>query len=369
MLKSHNMKKFLALAILAGLLGMAGCSPAADEGAVASAGGSTEGAGEYESLEPVDVKTYNDIAPIGEYIPEDVNLSGAKEDGTKWKIAWCAHDLADESAAYIDGLTKEYAEKYGFDLVSFDAQADPQKQFEQINNAINQHVDAIIIQPLDETSACIPMKKARDAGIHVVNIQQQASDEESFDVYVGPDDTMAGRLIASMLLDHQPDGGKIVIIEGYPGSTPQINRTKGFMGVIQNYDQYEILEIQASAWSTTESMNIMESYLSKYPEIDAVYSQFDLGTLAAIKAADNAGRADDIEFYSVDGTDGALEEIAKGGAFYGTAFQPFTSNTEIGVMAALALCNGDGDKLEKFIMAPYVCITKDNASNFTAGWG
>lgn len=86
------------------------------------------------------------------------------------------------------------------------------------------------------------------------------------------------------------------------GSTCQVNRTAGFRDVLQSHPEYEILEEKTAQWSTVEAINVMESYLSKYPESDAVFGHFDLATLAAIQATRNVSRDDDIMFFSVDGT-------------------------------------------------------------------
>ena len=58
------------------------------------------------------------------------------------------------------------------------------------------------------------MKKAKDAGMVVLNVQNTVTDEESYDYYVGPDDTAAARQAASLLMNALPDGGKIVMVEG-----------------------------------------------------------------------------------------------------------------------------------------------------------
>ena len=48
--------------------------------------------------------------------------------------------------------------------------------------------------------------------------------------------------------------------------------------------------------------------------------------------------------------------------------QDFDTNSRIQVLAALAALNGDGDKVEKMLYTPNICITEENAKNFTAGW-
>ena len=376
-----KLRRLIAIMMVLALFALAGCAPAASDAAVSDTAATTPAASdaaatseaapasEFKDIEPLNIADFKEAPVISDYIPEDCNLSGTKEDGTKWKIAWCSPDDSDESMAYMTKLTKAAAEEYGFELICFDAQSDVQKQTDHISNAISQGCDAVIVNPIDAAALNIPMKKARDAGLVVINAQNLVGDAEAYDHYIGPNDITSGQMAASMLMEALPEGGKIVMIDGMMGTTCQINRTAGFRGVMQSHPEYEILEEQTANWSTAEAMNVMESYLSKYSEIDAVFSQFDLATLAAIQSTENVGRADKIKFFSVDGTQGALDAIAEGGCFYGTAFQDFSANTTIQICAALAHLNGDGAKLEKDIVTPYVCIEADNASNFTAGWG
>jgi len=320
-------------------------------------------------LEPVDVQEYGVAPVVTDFVPADVNTSGTKEDGTPWKIAWSSLSNSEESLAYVTELMEEMSDEMGFDLVVFDAQLDPQKQTSDINNAISQGCDALIVAPIDLSSQNSVMKKAKDAGLVVVNVQNVASDEECYDYYVGPDDTAAAQQAASMLINALPDGGKIVVVDGNPGETCQINRSRGFRAVISQFPQYEILEEQGSLnWSTAECMSVMESYMSKYPEIDGVFCQWDTGCGTCIQAAEGAGRADEMVFVSVDGTQAALDGIATGGCWKGTSMQDFKSNSTIHTLAALAALNGDSDKLEKMLYTPNICITEENAKNFSAGW-
>ena len=374
-----KLRKWIAIVTVISLLGMSGCSPAASDGQNAGSGAASGGnAGaaastgtdsKYPSLDVLDVSEYKIATKASDLFPDDINLSGSKEDGTKWKIAWCNSDMADESMAYMTTLSRQFADQYGFELVEFDAQSDPQKQTDHINQAITQGCDAVVLNPIDATALNEAMKKARNAGLIVVDCQMPVTDDNAYDVYCGPDDTLAGQQAASELVKLMPEGGKVVVIEGFPGSAAQINRDAGFLGVMQNLPEFEILEIQSANWSTADAMNIMESYMSKYPDINAVFSHFDLATLAAIQAAQGAGRADDIIFLSVDGTQGALDAIAQGGCFKMTSMQDFNMNTEVQYMAALAHLNGEGDRIDKMCYTYNVVIEEDNASDFEAGWG
>lgn len=368
-------QKCIAITMVLALLGMTGCAPAADPSGTAeptdgktaeTASGNAPSSDVLETLNTADFKA---VEKVEELIPADVNLSGKKEDGTPWKIGWSSLNNAQESMAYMTSIMEKMADEYGFEMITFDGQNDPQKQTSDVNSAITQGCDALIIAPIDPSSQNAVMKRAMEQGLLVINVQNVVDDASCYDMYVGPDDVQAGQLAASYLIEHMPEGGKVVTIDGNPGETCQINRAKGFNGVMQAHPAFEILEEQAAqAWSTAEAMGIMESYMSKYPEIDAVYCHWDIGVAAAMQAAETAGRADEMIFMGVDGVQAALDAIKTGGPFKTTALQDFELASTVQTMAALASLNGDGDKLSEDIFVDFVCITEENAGNFNVDW-
>lgn len=387
-------KRIFALALI-GVMAFAACTPAAEDSSSASSGSASsetssvsESSAESETaeassessesssaasgdtLEKLDVSQYTESPVVANYIPEDCDLTPTKEDGTPYKIAWLNPDMSDESMAFMNECMVEIAGEMGVELVQFDAQSDPQKQSDHINNAISQQCDAIIINPIDPSASVTSLQKAKDAGLVVVNAQNIVNDTSVIDTYIGPNDVLAGQLAASMIMDQFPDGAKIVEIGGFAGATAQVNRSAGFNSTIAGDSKYELLEEQAStSWGGAEAMAVMESFLSKYDDIDAVFCHWDMGTLSCIQAAEAVGRADDIMFVSVDGQQAALDKIMEeGSSFYGTVFQDFYTNSLMPLYAAVAILNGDGDKIELENYPEYVCITADNAGNFEAGW-
>lgn len=363
-------KKWIAITTVLAILGAAGCAPAADDAGTDAANTSkTEQKMGEETLEALRTADFSEVEKVEQLIPADVNLKGTKEDGTPWKIGWSSMNNAQESMAYMTSIMEGMADEYGFTLITFDGQNDPQKQTSDVNSAITQGCDALIIAPIDPSSQNAVMKRAMEQGILVINVQNVVDDSTCYDMYVGPDDVQAGQLAASYLIENMPEGGKVVTIDGNPGETCQINRAKGFNGVMRGHPEFEILEEQAAqAWSTAEAMSIMESYMSKYAEIDAVYCHWDIGVAAAMQAAETAGRAEEMMFMGVDGVQAALDAIKMGGPFKSTALQDFELASTVQTMATLACLNGDRDKLDEDIYVDFVCITKDNAANFNVGW-
>ena len=142
----------------------AGCVKQEPAGKEAAAAVSEEASADTETdlvLEPVDIKEYGVAPKITDFVPEDADTSGTKEDGTPWKIAWSSLSNAEESLAHMTELMEGMSEEMGFELVTFDAQADPQKQTSDINNAISQGCDALIVAPIDASSQNSVMKRRR----------------------------------------------------------------------------------------------------------------------------------------------------------------------------------------------------------------
>lgn len=382
-----KLRKWIAITTVLATLCVTGCTPAADNAATsgsttssasstasssssAGSSASADASSETEVLDVLDTADYKEVQTLEEVLPlDELNLSGTKEDGTPWKIAWSSLNNAQESMAYMTGIMEDVAEEYGFEMITLDAQNDPQKQTSDVNSAITQGCDALIIVPIDTTSQNAVMSRAMEAGMLVVCAQLPTDDDSCYDVYVGQDDIEAGQLSASYLIETMPEGGNVVVIEGNPGEACQINRKAGFEGVMAGHPEFTILDSQAAqAWSTSEAVSVMDSYLAKYPDIDAVYCHWDIGAEAAIQAIEAAGREDEIVVLGSDGIQAALDDIKAGTLFKCTALMDFELASKAQVLATLACLNGDGDKIGDNVHLKYVCVTQENAGDFNVGW-
>lgn len=358
--KTKNHKVLCILCLLSLLL--SACTPAAYDG------GYTEPeVVEKSEIDVINVREFQEIKTAEHYL-NGADVTPVKEDGTPYKIAWLNCDETDEQMAYLTNCMKAYAKELGLEIICFDAQGDPQKQIDQVNQSIIQKCDAIIIAPLDASALNISMMKAKKEGIVVINSMMIVDGEEYYESYVGPSDTMVGQQAASMIIEALPEGGEVALIEGAMGSAAQVNRYTGFTGVLEKHPEYKLVEKQTANWTTVEAMNIMESYLAKYPDLKAVYCENDAEALGAVQAIQNAGR-DDVIVIGADGMQTVVNSIGAGNGVYGTSLTPIELIGEVQILASLAWLNGDGEKLEKQIITDNVCVIQENAASIKSGWG
>ena len=203
------------------------------------------------------------------------------------------------------------AAELGVDLITYDASNDVTKQAINIEDLIRKGVDAIITDPVDVRGLTQALELASKEGIPVVTFDRSAIGAPYL-FFVGSDDKEAGRLACQFLADRLKGVGEIIILEGTVGSSPAINRLKGFHDEIKKYPAMKVVFRKSGGFFRDEGYRIMEEALATVGSFNAVYSQNDDMILGAIEAMENAGISQqDILTIGTDAIPKALTAISE----------------------------------------------------------
>jgi len=187
----------------------------------------------------------------------------------------------------IDRLEEAYPQ---LDFVIATA-SDPAKQVSDIEDMVaTRGIDALVVLPFESEPLTGPVKAVADQGIWVTVVDRGLSQPGIEDLYVAGDNPGFGRVSGEYMVSALPKGGKIVALRGIP-TTIDNERVEGFQQAIEGQN-IEILGMEHGNWNRDDSFTVMQDFLSKYPQIDAVWASDDdmaVGVLAAIEAA---GRTD-----------------------------------------------------------------------------
>ncbi|WP_028800203.1 multiple monosaccharide ABC transporter substrate-binding protein [Streptomyces sp. 142MFCol3.1] len=188
---------------------------------------------------------------------------------------------------------------------------DPAQQVEQIQDLIDQHVDALIVAAIDNRSLRKVLQQAADAEIPVISYDRLILGTKNVDYYASFDNEQVGRLQARYIIEKLgiEDGKGPFNIELFAGSKDD-NNTKyffdGAMQLLQPYLDKKLLvvrsgqtkldEVTTLRWDGATAQKRMgrilaDSYAGS--RVDAVLSPYDgisIGVLAAF-AADGYGSA------------------------------------------------------------------------------
>jgi len=263
---------------------------------------------------------------------------------------------------------EEAAEEFGVETVVLDAGGDVARQIAQMQDLIQQQVDAIIIWPTQGKAVVPVVRQAQQAGIPVVVTNSQIA-EEGFDFiasFSGPDNITQGRYAAEMMCDRLKELGKedgqIVQISGQPGYTTAIERAKGFEDRLPDVcPDVELLETQPGDWNREKAQRVMENFLIKYDRIDGVYAGDDNMGVGALNAAKGAGRADEIVF--VGATNFAVGyEAMERGEYWGSVYQSPVEDARNALRTAIAVLDGEDVPFLNYFDTPK--ITQANIDEF-----
>lgn len=252
-----------------------------------------------------------------------------------------------------DGALEE-AKKAGLSITVADAQNDPNRQLSQVENFIEQGVSIILINPCDSTAIVPAIKAANRAKIPVITVDRGADGGEVM-CHIASDNVQGGQMAGEFLAKLIGYKGKVVELEGIPGTSAARDRGKGFNEVIKKYPNIKIVARQEAGFDRAKGMTVMENILQAQPEIDGIFCHNDEMALGALRAIEAAGRLSAIKIVGFDATDDAVKSVKDGKMVATVAQKPRVMGSMAVETAKQVL---DGVKVGAFIPVPLELIVK-----------
>jgi galactofuranose transport system substrate-binding protein len=212
---------------------------------------------------------------------------------------------------------KNEAEKRGIVLKFSDGQGKQENQIRAVRSFIAQKVDAIVIAPIVETGWEPVLREAKRAKIPVILMDRtvKVSDESLFACFVGSDFAEEGRMAADWLAKHTNGKGRILELQGTPGSAPANERRRAFAEAIAKYPELKVIDSQSGDFRRSGGKEVMEAFLKKHGRnFEIVYAHNDDMALGAVQAIEEAGLkpGKDITIVSIDAIKEAIQAVIDG---------------------------------------------------------
>jgi ribose transport system substrate-binding protein len=274
-----------------------------------------------------------------------------KEEGEKVKIGLSVSTLNNPFFVSLkNGVVKE-AKKQGAEVVVVDAQNDSAKQVNDVEDLLQQGVDALLINPTDSAAISTAVQSANSLGVPVVTLDRST---EKGDVasFVASDNVKGGQMAADYIVEQVGLGAKVAELEGVPGASATRERGEGFHNIADK--KLDVTAKQTANFDRTKGLNVMENLLQGNPDIKAVFAHNDEMALGAIEAINSSGR--DVLVVGFDGNEDAVKAVEAGKLGATVAQQPDL----IGKLAVGAASDVlAGKKVEKKIAAPLKLMVKE----------
>lgn len=279
---------------------------------------------------------------------------GAEEPGTEKPVVYfCISHMTNAWAVNASETMQAAADAANVDLTVLSADQDINQQVSQIEMAVTNGADAVIIEPVSAEGVLAAVTAAEEAGVACIIYNQNISDPSKATCFVGVSNADMGYMEMKRACEDIGGKGNIAILLGPRGSEGQIGRSAGYTKALAEYPDVSVVFEDEAAWTTEDALRLAENWLSTGTEINAFVSQNDNMALGAVKAVEDAGLAGKIKAYGVDAVDDALNAI-KEGRLEITVDQATGDQSKAAIDCAVKLANGEAVDAEVLVEAKII---------------
>ena len=290
------------------------------------------------------------------------------------KIGIAIYQFADNfMTLYRTELVRYLTEDCGIpaeNITVMDGKNDQAEQTNQIDGFIADNVDVMILNLVQSTSAATVVQKADAAGIPVVFINREPSEEDmklsDKICYVGADARQSGTFQGEIIAETENHGDfngngvvDYVMIMGDPENVDAKYRTEFSIKALEDAGlKTNELYKQRGDWDQTKGQELAATALTQFGnDVDVIFCNNDAMALGAYQAIVDAGRTvgEDIYLVGVDALD-EVQEMVKEGKITGTVLNDHIGQSHTAADAAIKAANGE--TLEKYYWVDYVKVTK-----------
>jgi D-xylose transport system substrate-binding protein len=305
--------------------------------------------------------------------PNENNGVAAKKDDGKIKIGFSMATLKEERWQKDKAAFEEHCKKMGVECVITVANANAQKQANDVDNLLTQGVDVIVIAPHDSTQAASMVDKAKAQGVKVVSYDRLINSPK-IDLYISHQVPVIGRKMAEYALQKVPKGNYVLVYGASTDNNGMILKKEQNAALKEAVDRGDIKIVadqHAKDWKADEALKIVENALTQNNDkIDAIVASNDGIAGGAISALNAKGLVGKVLVTGQDAEKAALQRIARGEQTM-TIYKPIVPLANSAVEAAIKLAKNEKVETVPFkvdgmdgeipaILLEVVVVDKDN---------
>ena len=268
----------------------------------------------------------------------------------------------DWSRAQVEGLKAEFA-ALGIDVIAVtDAGFKPETQVANIETVMAKKPSIIVSIPVDPVSEAGAYKKAADAGVKLVfmdNVPKGLVAGKDYVSVVSADNYGNGVAAGLLMAKFLKGKGNIGAVFHAADFFVTKQRYEGFQKAISEFPDIKIIETQGIAGPdfSGDADKVASAMITAHPNIDGVWAVWDVPAEGVISAARSAGK-DKLIITTEDLGENVAINIAQGSYVKGLGAQrPYDQGVTEAKLAAYGLL---GKKAPDYVALPSLAVTKDN---------
>jgi len=219
-----------------------------------------------------------------------------------------------------------------------------EQQIQLVEDLIADKVDAIVIAPGDSQRLVPALKKAFDAGIKIVNIDNRLDQEVVKQAglkpipFISVDNEAGAYKAGQYLVKGITVPTEIAMLEGIRSADNAQQRAQGARRAFSENKLVKLVASETANWKIDESYKVTKEVFAKHPNVKLVFAANDMMAIGAIKFLQESGKKQ-VKVAGYDALDEALTEI-KSGRLLATIDQQAAEQGYQGIALANRIAHG-----------------------------
>jgi ribose transport system substrate-binding protein len=257
---------------------------------------------------------------------------------------------------------KQAAKDFGFNLkIIGPSVIDDAQMVQAVENAVAEKPDAIITVPYDYSALANTYKEAKEKGIPILNTSSD-SPAESRVTFVGTDNTKYGQLAADYIAKKTNNKANVCIMMAKLDVSNQLEQKTAFEAAIkEKYPDIKVVITEQDSADAQTALQKYEDIFSAHPEIDTVFELESIGGNSAVKVFDEKGMTGKVNILAIDAIQETIDNI-KAGKIWATMAQNFYKMGY--VSGKFAMDYLAGKSVPPVFDSGTLLITKDNVATY-----
>ncbi|MBS9403512.1 ABC transporter substrate-binding protein [Halomonas sp. TRM85114] len=195
--------------------------------------------------------------------------------------------------------------------ITISTASNPGEQANDLEDLVSlRDIDALVILPFESGPLTDPVRRVKEEGVFVTVVDRGLTQDGISDLYVAGNNHELGRVSGEYIREQLDGEGDIVVLRGIP-TVIDDERVEGFQAAIEGSD-INILDMQHANWNRDDGFEVMQDFLSRFDNIDAVWAQDDDIALGVIEAVRQAEREDELFIVGGAGMKDIIERVMEG---------------------------------------------------------
>jgi ribose transport system substrate-binding protein len=223
-------------------------------------------------------------------------------------------------------------------------------------------IDTLVILPFESAPLTKPVGQVKSKGVFVTVVDRGLTDPTAQNAYVAGDNPGFGKVAGEYMAKAMGGKGNVVILRGIP-TVIDNQRVDAFNAVMKGHPDIKVLDAKHGNWNRDDAFKVMQDYLTRFKQIDAVWASDDDMAVGVQRAIAQARRTDVKLVLGGAGSKDYIKKVMDGDPIV-TADVTYSPSMIADAMKLTAEARVKGAAMPATTTIPSVLITKENASKY-----